>query len=138
MSDITVTAADVRPLAGAMVLRFEAGAALDVGAVVYVDSDGNVQETDGDAIETTLPCVGIVVAALDGDDDAADGEKVDVVVRGPVAGFSSMTPGALGYVSDGAGLLATTVVDNGFIVGYAESASVFYVRPETIHLTEQG
>jgi hypothetical protein len=139
MSDITCTAASVRPLEGARIIRMEAGAAINVGAAVYVDSNGDIQATDGDAIGTTLACIGIVVAAgSKGATAAADGDACDVCIAGPVTGFSGMTPGALMYVSGTAGKLATTVVDNGFIVGFAESATTVFVRPETIHLTEQN
>jgi hypothetical protein len=139
MSDITVTAASVRPLEGARIIRKEAGGTIAVGAAVYVDSNGDIQATDGDAIETTMPCIGLLVAVGSaGAAAAADGDTCDVCVEGPVTGFASMTPGTLCYVSGTAGLLATTVTDNGFIVGFAESASTVFVRPETIHLTEQG
>lgn len=138
MSDITCTAANVRPLEGAKIIRKEAGAAINVGASVYVDSNGDIQATDGDAIGTTWS-IGIMVAVgAKGATAAADGDACDVVVEGPVTGFSSMTPGTLCYVSGTAGKLATTVTDNGCIVGFAESATTVFVRPETVHLTEQG
>ena len=137
MADITVTAADVRPLVGATVRRFEAGGTIDIGAPVYIADDGDVEETDGSLVATAW-AIGLAVSTPDGGTSAAAGEYVDVVTRGPVAGFSSQTPGTLVYVNDTAGACATTAGTNSFIIGYAESATTVYVRPETIHLTEQS
>jgi len=135
MADLSVTAADVRPLHGAVIRRYTAGGSVDMGAVVYVDSNGAVQEADGSAIGTAKPTVGIAVATPDGGTSASSGESVDVVVHGPVAGFSSMTPGTIGFVSDTAGAIADSAGTKAFIVGYAESASVFFVRPQVVDLT---
>ena len=90
-ANLSVTSADVRPLPGAIVQRMQAGGTVTVGYAVYIDSDGYVQHTAGGAIGTTLPAFGVVVAAKDGDTSGASGEWVDVVTRGPVAGFSGMT-----------------------------------------------
>lgn len=134
MADLTVTAADVRPLSGAVVRRFTAGGTVAIGDVVYVASDGDVEQADGSLVGTTW-LVGIAVATPDGGTSAAAGERVDVVMFGPVAGFSSLTPGALGYVSDTAGKVADAVGTKDAIVGFAESATVLFVRPQLIDLS---
>lgn len=130
MTALTVTAADVRPLAGATVRRFTAGGTINIGDVVYIAADGDVEQTNGGAIGTTLSAIGIAVSTPDGGTSAAAGERVDVVVHGPVAGFSSLTPGAVGYVSDTAGKVDTATGTKKFILGLAESDTVFFVRPQ--------
>jgi hypothetical protein len=62
----------------------------------------------------------------------SSGERVDVVTHGPVAGFSSLTPGGLVFVSDTAGGLDTATGTKGLVVGVAESASVVFVRPQIV------
>jgi hypothetical protein len=59
----------------------------------------------------------------------ASGEACDVVVFGPVAGYSSMTSGATIWVSDTAGRLSSVVGTKSGIVGLAESPTVALVRP---------
>lgn len=133
-ADLTVTAADVRPMAGAKVERFDAGGTLTPGMSVYIASDGDVESTDSDAVGTTWS-IGIVVAGADGAVSYSAGDRVDVVVEGPVAGFSSLTPGALGYVSATAGSINDTAGTKSCIVGYAKTDSVFMVRVQLVDLT---
>lgn len=135
MAAITVTAADVRPLSGAVIRRFDAGGTVNMGAPVYLASDGDVEHADASAVSTLVPTLGIAVSTPDGGTSASAGERVDVVVFGPVAGFSSLTPGGLVYVSDTAGGLDTAAGTKDFIVGYAESATTVFVQPETLDLS---
>lgn len=135
MADLTVTAGDVRALPGAQIVRMQAGGTVNVGALVYVVSDGDVEHTAGGAIGTVLPALGIVVAALDGDTSGASGEWVDVVTGGRVTGFSGMTPGDIAYVSNNAGKVADAAGTKSLIVGLVLSATVLLVRIETIDLT---
>jgi len=132
-NEITVTKALVRPLEGAIVRRYEAGAAVYPGDLVYLDSDFHVRQCAGAAAASAW-AIGIVVSCRDGDDDAADGEMVDVVVFGPVAGYSGMTPG-LFYVSDTAGRLSTVAGTKSFIGGFSEAAGIAFFRGETVDLT---
>lgn len=134
MSVVTVTSADVRPLTGATVRRFTAGGSITLGDAVYIASDGDVEAADGSAIGTTW-AVGVAVATPDGGTSVSSGERVDVVVYGPVAGFSSLTVGALGYVSDTTGGIDTAAGTKTFILGYNESATVFFVRPQLSSLS---
>jgi hypothetical protein len=133
-ADLTVTAANVRPLHGAIVRRFDAGGSMNVGDCVYIAADGDVEVTDADSISTTW-LVGLVVGTPSGATAIVAGNAVDVVVYGPVAGFSSLTPGALGYVSGTAGAINDTVGTKDAIVGYAESDEIFFVRPQLIDLS---
>ncbi len=133
-ADLTVTAANVRPLEGADVQRYDAGGTLTVGNSVYVASDGDVEATDSDALSTAWS-IGIVVSGPKGATSISAGDPVDVVVSGPVAGFSSLTPGALGYVSASAGAINDTAGTKSCIVGYACSKTEFFVRPQLVALS---
>ena len=132
MSAITFTAADVRPLSGATVRRFDAGGTIGIGSPVYIASDGDVEVADGSAVATTLGCLGLAVATPDGGTSVSAGERVDVVTHGAVAGFSSLTPGSLVFVSDTGGGLDTASGTKGLVVGVAESATVVFVRPQIV------
>jgi len=132
MSSVTVTAADVRPLPGAIVRRYEAGATMTPGDLVYVASDAQVELADIDGA-ASAQAIGIVVAGPQGKVSFVVTEQVDVVVFGPVTGFSSLTPGALHYGSVTAGDIETAAPagssgDYLWIVGYAESATTLFVR----------
>lgn len=135
MANLTVTAADVRPLPGAKIVRMQAGGTVSVGAAVYVVSDGDVEHTAGGSLSTVLPALGIVCAALDGDTSGASGEWVDVVTAGRVTGFSGMTPGDIAYVSNTAGKLADAAGTKSLIMGLVLSTTVVLVRIETIDLS---
>jgi hypothetical protein len=82
-------------------------------------------------VATTLGTIGLAVATPDGGTSASAGERVDVVVHGPVAGFTSLTPGALVFLSDTtAGDMDDTENTAALVVGVAETASVVFVRPQ--------
>ena len=135
MSAISFTAADVRPLSGAIVRRYTAGGTIGIGSPVYIASDGDVEVTNGGAVATLLGCAGLAVATPDGGTSVSAGERVDVVVHGPVAGFSSLTPGGLVWASDTAGGLDTAAGTKDLIIGHAETASVVFVRPQYVDLS---
>ena len=67
-----------------------------------------VSKTVGGAVATANP-LGVVVAGAMANTTIASGEACDVVVFGPVAGYSSMTSGATIWVSDTAGRLSSVV-----------------------------
>ena len=63
---------------------------------------------------------------------AVPGDHVDVVMFGPVVGYSSMTPGALVFASTSAGGLVQGTPDAGshvVPVGIAIDASTLFVNP---------
>lgn len=134
-NEITVTTSLVRPLNGTIIRRAIAGEALAFGDAVYISSySGNlpvVSKTLGGAVATCNP-FGVVVAPQSdsaGATSVASGAACDVVVFGPVEGYSSMTSGATIWASDTAGRLSTVVGTKSGIVGLAESPTVAFVRP---------
>jgi len=134
MAYIAVTKASVRPLGGAIVRRFDAGGKVYAGDVVYLASDGDVEEVSAGVIGKAWP-VGIVVGCPEGATSATSGDAVDVVTNGPVTGYASMTPGALHYAGDSAGRLSDAAGTKSAIVGFAEAAATIFVRPEIISLS---
>lgn len=137
MADVTVTAADVRPLPGAIVRRYDAGGSLSAGDLVYIASDGDVEQADADAAASARG-IGIVVADGDGGTSFSAGDRVDVVVLGPVAGFSSLTPATLLFASTTAGAIGDAAPTAGgdyvWCIGYAEAAAVVFVNPFTYNI----
>lgn len=131
-NEVTVTTTDVRPLTGAIVRRAVASATLALGDVVYVSSySGNlpvVTKAAGGAVATANP-FGIVVAGAAANTTIAANEAVDVVVFGPVTGYSSMTSGNTIWVSDTVGRLSTVVGTKSGVVGLAETPETVFVRP---------
>lgn len=134
MALLTVTAADVRPLNGAVVRRAQAAETQAVGQCVYISSaSGNVPIVTK-AIATavaTSDLYGIIVAgdpSKPGSTTIAAGDAVDVCVFGPVAGVAG-TAGACAFVSDTAGSFGDAVGTKSSIAGFMESATVLFIRP---------
>lgn len=137
MAAITVTAADVRPpnLTQTIIRRFTAGGTVNVGDVVYVAADGDVEQADADA-QASAQAIGIAVS-VNGTTQtaAAAGDEVDVCVFGPLNWGASMTPGSVVYVSVTAGKGDHTAVagasgDFSFVVGRALTATTIFVNPQ--------
>ena len=133
MADLTMTANLIRPLPGAVVRRMTAGDTSYAGEAVYIASDGFVDRADANGSLTAI-AYGIVIADNDGGTVFAATNRVDVVVFGPVTGYSSLTPGMPVYVSATAGGMTIAPTDMGvgtyeMVVGMAESASVIFVNP---------
>lgn len=122
MGDVTRTKADVRPLAGAIIRRGEAGGTIEAGEVVYLNGTSGWAVTDANDT-ATCGARGVMVAP----EDAVDGDQIDVCVFGPVEGYSGMTPGALCYVSDTAGEVGDAAGSNTKIIGWAASATALFV-----------
>jgi hypothetical protein len=127
--------ANVRPLNGCVIRRAVAAGALAYGDVVYITSATTydlptVDKIAGGALATSNP-YGIVVSTNNpgATSIAAAGEVVDVVVFGPVTGYSGMTPGASIWASDTAGRLSSVVGTHSGFVGTAETAVTVFVRP---------
>jgi hypothetical protein len=142
MASITLTAANIRPMPGAEVERFDAGGTVTPGQAVYIASDGDVEAADADGSLTAL-AVGVAVAGPEGKTSFAAGDRVDVVTRGRVTGFSSMTPGKLAFVSPTAGEM-TQVYDEvesndyEYVVGLAKSATDLIVMPHLLSMTDKS
>lgn len=118
----------IKPLEGAIVRRFTAGAAIDAGELVSMMADGFVDPTD------TSTFAGAVIAGV-ALGDAAAGQRVDVVTHGPVLCLVDATPGTPIYGSDTAGEPSATVGTKDSIAGFAESATVLFVRPQLVDLS---
>ena len=115
------TAANIEPKEGAIVRRFTAGTTIAAGEIVSMQSDGYVDPSDSTGAAQMI--VGISIKA------GVVGDRVDVVVYGPVACVTGATPGAAVYDSTTAGEPLETTAGNQKQVGFAESATVIFVRP---------
>jgi len=111
----------IKPLGGAVIRRYTAGATIAAGELVSMQSDGYVDPSDSTAAK--MPVLGVAIQA------AAAGGRVDVVVFGPVVCVTGATPGAVVYNDTTAGEPKETVAGNQTIAGQAESATVLFVRP---------
>lgn len=120
------TAANIKPLQGAIVRRFTAGATVAAGELVTMQSDGYVDPTNTSAVQN------IAGVALQG---VAAGQRVDVVVFGPVQCLTGATVGATVYGSDTAGEPAETAGTKTSIAGWNESATVLFVCPVKVSLS---
>lgn len=130
MADLSFTAADIRAMRnhGAVVLPFTAGGTITVGHVVYIASDGDVERADANAAGQQQ-VIGVAVESKDGETTISAGEPCSVCVFGPVEGFSGMTPNTTGWLSDTVGRIADAAATFDRIVGYAQSATCFFVNP---------
>jgi len=123
------TAANIKPLEGAITRRFTAGAAIAAGELVSMMADGNVDPTNTTAF-TGAQIVGVAIQAA-----AAAADRVDVVISGPVKCLTGATPAAIVYGSDTAGEPAESAGTKSAIAGFAESALILFVRPRLVDLT---
>lgn len=136
MAVITITAAAVRPLNGAITRRGTAGASGNVGDAVYLDGTNGWKPADAD-FEAASIARGVVVAvnAHVGATAYETGDRLDIVVFGPVAMGSGMTPGGAIFVSPTAGKIdqsaSATQGDYNFRIGWAEAADIVFVSPAT-------
>lgn len=130
MADIAVTAANVRPLNGAVIRRGTAGGTITPGMAVYLDGTSGWKAADADAIASGK-ALGIALADGSGAVSFASGQVIDICVYGPVTGFAAMTPGANEFVSTTAGAVcdaASAVAgDLQYMIGWAEQATVLFV-----------
>lgn len=129
MADIAVTPGDVRPLPGAAIQRFIAGGAGSVGDTVYIDSAGKVQVGDGSAVPAAHS-FGIVLAVAGSSKTAfVLNDAVDVIVGGPLTGFSGMTPGDVLYQSDTAAKLGDLAGTVSHKMAKVLTATSIFLRP---------
>ena len=117
---------DIKPLQGAVIRRGTLGATVTKGHPVTLQTDGYWDHTDTDTAQLT------VAVAVEG---GAAGDRVDLVHYGPIQCLSSATPGVLVYGSDTAGDYGDAVGTRDLVIGYVESASVLFVKPQIIDFT---
>jgi len=122
MAAITI-GTDIKPLTGAIIRRGTLGATVTKGHPVTLQSDGY-----WDHCQTTAAQLTVAVAVEGG----VEGERVDLVMYGPIQCISGATIGSLVYGSDTAGAYDTAVGTKDLVIGYAESATVLFVRPQII------
>lgn len=120
------TAANIKPLEGAIVRRYTAGTTVAAGELVTMQTDGYVDPTNTGAVQN------IAGVALQG---VTTGQRVDVVVFGPVQCLTGATVGATVYGTDTAGEPGETAGTKTTIAGWAESATVLFVNPQTVSLS---
>jgi len=118
------TAANIKPLAGAVVRRYTPGAAVAAGEVVSLQSDGYVDPSDSTSAADEVIGIAVKAAAAAGD------PKIDVVVLGPIVCLTGATPGETVFNSTTAGEPSESAAGNNTAVGYAESTTVLFVLPE--------
>jgi len=116
------TAANIKPLEGALIDRFTAGAAIAAGELVSMSSDGYIDPADSTSAKSLV--LGVAVQAA-----AAAGERIDVVTHGRVKCLTGATPGAVVYNSTTAGEPSESASGNQTAAGIAVSATVLFVRP---------
>jgi hypothetical protein len=117
------TAANIKPLTGAVIRRGTLGATVAAGEIVELQSDGYWDPAIGTAVVMNG---GIAVQG------GASGDTIDIVTHGPVKCLTGATPGAVVYVSDTAGEPAETAGTKSAVIGFAESATVLYVNFQTV------
>ena len=122
MAAITI-GTDIKPLQGAVIRRGTLGNTVTKGHPVTLQSDGYWDHTDTSAAQLT------VAVAVEG---GAVGDRVDLVHYGPIQCLSGATIGALVYGSDTAGAYDDAVGTKDLVIGYAESATVLFVKPQII------
>lgn len=125
------TAETIKPLNGAIVRRFTAGAAVAAGEIVAMQSDGYVDPAN--TTSAFMQPVGIAIQAA-----TAAGQRIDVVTFGPAICVTGGTPGATLYASDTAGEPAESAGTNTAIVGWVESATVVFVNPVAVEVSVDG
>lgn len=124
MAAITkASAANVKPLEGAIVMRVQLGATVTAPSPVTLQSDGKWDGTDTGAAQLT-----VAIAIQSG----VDTDWVDAVVYGPMEALSGATIGSLVYGSDTAGAFDTAVGTKDLKIGYMRSATVLFVDPQII------
>jgi len=132
MTAVTLTAANVSPLPGAVCRNAIAGEAVGLGDIVGINSStGYLELAQGDS--NVVPAGIVVAVANEGAAAAVAGDACSVLMWGPIAGFSGMTPGAVYYLSDTAGDLDTATGTAKVIIGIAWSATVLVVHPMWYH-----
>lgn len=138
MTAVAVTSANVRALTshGAVVVPGTAGATVTVGYIVYQASDGDWEHADANVSATLATAMGIAVQSYDGEDTVAAGNALSVCLRGPVSGWTSLTAGALYYLSDTVGRLDTAEGAFDRIIGFGMELAGEVVLNVNITLTD--
>lgn len=126
MAAITkASAANVKPLEGAIVRRGTLGATVTAPSPVALQSDGK-----WDGLDTSTAQLTVGVALQSG----VDGDEIDICFFGPIVALSGATIGSLVYGSDTTGAFDTAAGTKSTIIGFAETAAVLFVKSEIVDL----
>ena len=117
------TAANIKPLEGAIVQKVQLGATTAAGELITLASDEKWDPSNATAVQLT------VAVAIQG---GSDTDWVDAVVFGPVKCLLGATKGALIYTTDTDGEPGETAGTKDTVVGYAKTATVLFVQPQII------
>lgn len=99
-----------------------AGEAITEGQLVCVKAaDGLIYKADGNDA-ALRPAVGMAGKS------SASGVAVEIVVLGRFSGWSGLSPGAYGYLSETAGDVTQSAPSYSQIVGFATSATDYYIN----------
>lgn len=112
----------IKPLEGAIVRRYNAGAAVVAGYPVYLNGSGAILTASGSSAAANR-VIGVALRTL------ASGDRGDVVVKGPVYCLTGATPGGLLKTLNSAGGMDHTGGTKKTVVGVAETAEILFVRP---------
>jgi len=133
MADITVDKALVRPLVGAVVRHFTAGAVMDLGTLAYIDGNRLLQKTDADATATVSGQLVMVVSGANANSAAtvAENEVVSGVTFGPVYIGTTTTLDATKtlYASNTPGRIADAVGTVAKVVGEVLDTNIIFFNP---------
>jgi len=98
------------------------GQAITAGQMVAIaDADGYAYKADAD-VSTLRPAVGIAGAS------AASGAKVEIIVSGVISGWSSLTEGSPGYLSETAGAVTQSTPSYSQQVGIAITSTDYFIN----------
>lgn len=134
MADISFTAANIRPLLGSVTKPVQCGEAVGVGKPVYIKSDGKAWLADAAAL-VSAQARGVCVAVSGyGKLVSVADDMIDVTFFGPIAGYTSLTPGQDLYASATAGNIEAAIpaaTNYKWVIASALSAGVIFVSPYT-------
>jgi hypothetical protein len=122
MTDISITAANVKPGSGAVVADGTAGATITQGQPVYADATTSKLKLSGAATAGAKTCIGISLNA------ASDGQPMKYQKSGDITIGGTLVAGTIYAVSATAGAIAPladiTTGDDVIVLGVAKSTTV--------------
>jgi hypothetical protein len=114
----------VQPLTGSIVRRYPPGAAIEVGEIVSLQSDGYVDPANTTSADQQIK--GIALKPASG--ELSPG-LIDVVIFGPVSALTGATPAATLHATDTAGEPGESAGSNAGVAGVVDEATIAFVNP---------
>lgn len=114
----------IRPNEGALIVRMTVGTGgVAAGDIVANGTDG-VTACDGNGTVANHHAIGVAIKT------GAATESVDVVIMGPVSGYTAGTIGKLVYPDDTTpGTPSETASTNKYAIGFMKTATTLFVQP---------